>query len=223
MDDASNNSHSWHIIDNTGTVVDAGDYVLNETLSVNNSNAAFTFNMAPGAYTLVFTETNSNSCISLRHYPITLGGPFVVSIAEVGDRCATASGNRYLGLQQTNTEITYTVTLETENYYANWSFEFALVGAPVFTIPDLTYTVSSVTTNASYDSGTGVVSVNNSQASPLTTVLVVVTYTGVYENEHTITAGVNNPSGSFNETASDVSEQHTIYAMPQTGTLAGVD
>lgn len=223
MEDASNNSRSWDIIDNTGAYVDAGDYVLSEAPSGNNSNAAFTFNMDPGAYTLVFTETNSNTCISLRHYPITLGGPFVVSIAEVGDNCATASGNPYPGLQQTNTEITYTVTLETEDYYADWSFEFDIAGVPELASPDLDVTNVSVTTGASYDSGTGVVSVNNSLASPLTTVQVVVTYTGTYENEHTITAGVKNPSGSFNETVSNVSEQHTIYAMPQTGTLAGVD
>jgi len=146
-----------------------------------------------------------------------------VSIAEVADRCATASGNIYPGLQQTDTEITYTVTLNTSNYYANWEFEFDVASNLGFTDPDLTYTVSSVSTGASYNSSTGLVSVSNSQASPLTVVQVVVTYTGHYENEHTITAGVNNATGSFYEQASDVSEENIIYAMPQAGELAGVD
>lgn len=215
------NTRSWQIIDNTGAEVDGAVYVLDEAISGTNSEAEFTFNMDPGAYTLVFTETSGNGCISIRHYPIVLGGPFVVSIAEVADRCATASGNIYPGLQQTDTEISYAVTLNTSNYYANWEFEFDVASNLGFADPDLTYTVSSVSTGASYS--TGLVSVSNSQASPLTVVQVVVTYTGHYENEHTITAGVSNATGSFNESSTDVSEEHIIHAMPQAGTLAGVE
>ncbi|HPR61886.1 MAG TPA: hypothetical protein PLF35_13110, partial [Prolixibacteraceae bacterium] len=156
MGDDINNGGAWHIIDNAGVPVPAINYSLTEIQdgTSGNSEAEFTFNMDPGAYTLVFTETNGNSCISLRHYPITLGGPFVVSIAEVGDNCASASGNIYGSLQSTDTEITYTVTLET-SYRADWDFEFDITSSFGFASPDLEYTVTSVTTGANYDSGTG--------------------------------------------------------------------
>ena len=110
------------------------------------------------------------------------------------------------------------------SYSNDWSFDFNVTSDPGFAASNLT--VSSVTTTTTGASISGnTVSVSNSSASPVTQVTVRVTYTGLYNTEHTITAAITNITGSFNEEdADDTNEiKHAIYALPQAGVLAGVN
>jgi hypothetical protein len=52
-----------------------------------------------------------------------------------------------------------------------------------------------------------------------------VVYNGRYINNHSIQATLTNITGSFNEVDADATNSitHTIYAIPQAGTLAGID
>jgi hypothetical protein len=193
--------------------------------STDTVSVAFT-TLVEGNYILYFKEQNTNSCSTVRAYPFTLVGPFVVTLAEnFGNNCATISDDvNNTPLTATTTEVIYTVSLPSGyTYYADWHFDFVLNSAPGF---DADMNVSSIVVapvaGVTFTSPTAT-SRAVTVASSVTSVTFTVTYSGLYENEHIITSLLDNITGSFNETVDDVSISRTIYSIPQAGILAGVD
>jgi hypothetical protein len=230
MGDATN-AYSWALYESDGTTLvvnDAANYeIVDNGLSADINNVDFTFNMGNGTYYIEFTETGT--CTSVRRYTITLGDPFDVDITAASNTCAEISGDVNDDFTfATTTDVTYVIDLITENYKADWSFDFTLASIPVFDAADVE--VSSITASDgtySGDTSTGTVTVANSEASPISQVTVTVTYSGIYSSLHTITATINDCTGSFNEVDADTSGDdittHIIYRMPQPLALEGVD
>lgn len=217
----------WHITTQAApTTAITGDFTITRSSNGSSADTAIVEfdELAGGDYYLYFTEESSNGCTALRRFAFTIHPPLDVDILASTDICADIAGQvNNVPTDTTETVVDYVVEL-VSSYSNDWSFDFDVTSAPGFAASNLT--VSSVTTNttgASYSGGT--VRVSNSSASPVTQVTVRVTYTGLYNTEHTITAAITNITGSFNEEdADDTNEiKHAIYALPQAGVLAGVN
>lgn len=225
----SNAGTGWYVESplNPGVAITTGLTISRAAKSVatqtDTVSVAFT-TLVEGNYILYFKEQNTNSCSTVRAYPFTLVGPFVVTLAEnFGNNCATISDDvNNTPLTATTTEVIYTVSLPSA-YYADWHFDFVLNSVPGF---DADMNVSSIVVapvaGVTFTSPTAT-SRAVTVASSVTSVTFTVTYSGLYENEHIITSLLDNITGSFNETVDDVSISRTIYSMPQAGILAGVD
>jgi hypothetical protein len=218
----------WRIVDaNTLAPLTLGtDYTLVSNPSATNDTATIRYNMAPGNYILYYTEFGDNGCSAMRQFPFTLGEPFDVDIAEIGDHCAAIDGDILPGLAASTTTVVYTVTLNTASYGSDWSFDFTL--GSVLALGDADLDVSSITVVGGTYTGsnyTGSVSVENSILNPVDEVTINVVYNGLYVTAHTITATLSNITGSFNEADDGTgnSTEHIIYSMPQATVLAGVD
>lgn len=217
----------WHITTQAApTTAITGDFTITRS---NNGSSADTAivefdELAFGDYHLYFTEESSNGCTALRRFDFTIHPPLDVDILASTDICADIAGQvNNVPTNATETVVDYVVKLES-SYSNDWSFDFDVTSAPGFAASNLTVSlVTTNTTGASYSGGT--VRVSNSSVSPVTQVTVRVTYTGLYNTEHTITAAITNITGSFNEEdADDTNEiEHAIYALPQAGVLAGVN
>lgn len=228
MGDAVNNSGTWSLVNTSdNSVVDLTLYSGSINDTKNTSHALATINygtLTVGTYTLYFSETDAaRGTITRRSYPISIQPPFVIELADIGSDCADVSGELKTALEATTTNVTYTIRLKDndpgagENYYAKaWSFVFTVSGFNA----DLQ--VHAMTSSDASLAGAGT---SRTVTVPAEThsVNVTVTYSGLYSSEHEITATASNATGVFNEKAADVSDTHTIYAMPQAGTLAGVD
>ena len=235
LDNHANNYNNvgsgWHIETSGGVVVDVADYTLTETQAAPNSNAKFIFNMAQGIYNLVYTEVDDNTCSTIRHFAFTLQAPFDVDIFKADNTCPTISGqiNTYnVGFDEptrTATIISDTVRLLTSGYDSNWSFNFAYTSNPVFNNSDVEITGVTVTVpggSSSYDLPTNTGTVN--VVTPVTEVIITVTYDGLYAADHAVTLTLTNITGSFLESDGDTdAETHTINELPQPKALAGVD
>lgn len=232
MGDVANFSRAntrWHIETTTGTVVPdiAANYELvrpdaADVTSSGSDSATISFHMAPGIYMLYYTEENSNGCTTVRRFPISLGDPFDADILTVDDKCSGANGVIFQNLQDSTTTVNYTIRLNTSSYGSSWRFNFALSPTPAFANPDME--VQSVTPSpagVTYNNGTGLVTV----PSTVQEVTMKVVYNGQYINNHDLQAILTNITGSFNEIDADATNTitHTIHAMPQAGTLAGID
>ena len=238
----------WHIETTTGTVVPdiAANYELvrpdaADVTSSGSDSATISFHMAPGTYMLYYTEENSNGCTTVRRFPISLGDPFDADILTVADQCSGANGVIFQNLQDSTTTIEYTVALDM-TYTMNWEFGIEVTSTPGFSNPDLEVSsISILGTYAVYTSATttsGTVAVTNSTGT-VNSVTVRVVYHGLYESAHTITLTLPDGTihGSFGETDRDDGTtldgggtegvinqaRHIIHAMPQAGTLAGID
>lgn len=246
MGDMANfGTSGWYIDTLNGEAVPPANYVLSRNQSATCDTANITFNMGPGNYVLYFYETSDDGCTTFREYPFTLGDPFDVDLSASADQCADADGVVYELLDETETTIDYLVNLITEDYEAGWEFTFSVSSNPAFGA-DLDVTTMVVTNTATGD-GTGITtsytegetSCSVEATSAVTGVTIAVTYNGLYANAHTITATLvdGTITGSFEETDADDGvtldgggtegdinqSRHDIHAMPQAGTLAGVD
>lgn len=230
---------AWQILNSDGTPLanaENADYeIVASAVSGDYATVSFLFKMMPGNYIIEYRETDATKATTaVRRYPITILAPFDVDIAAVDARCATVSDvvNNTFGTP-TVTTVQYTVTLNSTAYAANWSFDFAATANPALgndATADLRITnISTPTSGCSYNAGTGTFTVTNSAADPesgsLKSVVVEVTYSGFYQLEHEITATLTNITGSYSESDADATNSivHTIYSLPQPGTLAGVD
>lgn len=224
------NTGKWELKDSDGATVSIGITIAD---SKNATDALATINygeLTTGSYTLYFTETDATTGAStVREYPITVLPPFEVVASNVADGCPTASGKVYADKSETNTVISYTVSLpdtdpdpSNEEYYpAAWSYTMSVGSNPAFNDDDLIISGFSNTTTGASLSGTDdsrSVSVN----AGVTSVTIDVTYYGYYNSAHDIIVTIE-AKGSYSETAGDVTIEHTINALPQPGELAGVD
>lgn len=239
MEDFTNNTSAWRIenLDGSQTMTLGTHYQLATTNAGNVVTAEITFlgAMATGDYYIYFTETDPvTTCSSLRRKLIHLLEPFDVDIAlSTGEevlRCATISGEPLSELEvgvATDTEVQFTATMKTTGYDAGWSFDISVVTAFAggFTAADVELTAGAiVVTGGTYtaaDNYHGSVVV----AAGTTSVDITVTFSGLYVNRHDITVALSNITGSFDEDDDGTGNSvvHTIYRMPQTGILAGVD
>jgi hypothetical protein len=219
----------WHIETSLGLSVPElpANYELTRISSATNDMATIIFHMSPGSYVLYYTEESDNGCSAVRSFPFTIQEPFDVDVAEIVDDCPSASDIIFPNLAETTTTVNYVVTLNTSSYGSNWSFDITLSDPGFGADLDVTNVSDIVVTGGSYSGGihSGTISV----LDPVTVVTISVTYTGLYANEHTITATLSNITGSFNEVDADFltgtgnSTEHIIYSMPQVTVLAGVD
>jgi hypothetical protein len=227
------NTGIWHLEDNTGTTVLTEGSGITPSISGTDDLATVNYGtLTPGAYTLYYTETDATrGTITIREYPISLQPPFDVVLAATGDQCAEASGEVYANLQSTQTQIVYNISLPDndpdpvgESYYSQaWSFNIALASNPDFLAGNLELTAITTTNPSGVSlSGSGASRAVSVDAGT-TSVNIQVTYNGQYIDEHDITVTISSITGTFNEVAADKADAHLIYAMPQTGTLAGVD
>jgi hypothetical protein len=222
----NNAGTAWSIKTSGGLDVTTG-FTSARTSSATNDTLSITFTdlMLTGNYVLYYTEFGDNGCSAVREYPFTLGDPFDVDLAAVNSICAAASGQIFTDLTASATTINYSVTQNSVNYDAAWSFDFTLNSNPVFAAADVDVTSISVTTPGvtytSIDSYSGTVEV----PAMVTSVTISVTYNGYYVNEHSITAALLNITGSHNEVDEDADDSnvHVIYSMPQVTALAGVE
>jgi len=179
-----------------------------------------------GSYTLYFTETDATRTSStVRAYPITLGEPLNVTLALTGDaaRCATVSGtiveNDDLATP-TTTQVTYTVSLTNAGYVYGWTFDYAFSTGFAGGFDALDVEISGITAGGVANTApSGSVTVAPGTAS----VIIVVTYSGFYVNQHVLTLDITNIAGSFSDSSADLDQVNTLYPMPQPGALAGVD
>lgn len=219
----------WHIETTTGSLVPfiPANYELvrpdaADVTASGRDSATISFHMAPGNYMLYYTEESSNGCTTVRRFPISLGDPFDADILTVTDQCSGADGVIFQNLQDSTTTVDYTIRLNTSSYGSNWRFNFALTPTPAFANPDMeVHSVTPSPAGVTYNSGTGLVNV----PSTVQEVTLRVVYNGQYINNHSIQATLTNITGSFNEVDADAANTitHTIFAMPQAGTLAGID
>lgn len=238
-------SSGWYIETASGASVTAGVTTFSiesHTQSATSDTVAIRFYFDPlveDEYILYFTEDNANGCSSVRPYPITIQPPFDVDLATITPICAAISGSvnnltqtdkdNGVPVHETTTTVDYQINLNTTDYFNDWHFTFGVSGAPVFdpaSIPVSDLEVESITIeSAGLSENAGIYTVTNSQASPVIQAVIRVTYNGVYQNEHIITATLGGITGSYIESDADVTNNitHTIYAMPQPGALAGVD
>jgi hypothetical protein len=218
-----NSGNNWSIFNVATSSVQIGGFTLTPTASATADTATirFTDTMPTGDYILYYTETGSNGCIARRAYPFTLQGPFDADLASISPTCPTASNQIFATNSPSDTEVNYTVTLNNTGYGSAWSFNFNLSSSPVFNVANVSVSGTTVTPiTVSYDSGTGLVSV----PADVEEVTLTVTYNGIYETAHTITATLTNVTGSYNETDSDTDAiSHTIHALPQAGAIAGIE
>ncbi|WP_429415894.1 hypothetical protein [Roseimarinus sediminis] len=268
MEDAASNRLNaltgWHLTRTGGTdeiAEDAATYTLTPTYddATNTAAASIRFNFtyddevpANNEYTIYFTEQNSKDCSSVRAYPITIGAPFDVDIAAVDDDCSYADGKVYETYTGEETQIVYTVNLNNAAYDATWQFDLELLcaelGDELTVLSDVAKLFVSGGTMGTPESDAGKytipVTISKSGEDPVgKSVTVTVTYSGLYETAHNITANLVVPTeegsfGSYSETDADdgivLSDAgavegainqaaHVIQAMPQPGVLAGVD
>lgn len=240
----TNTGTGWYIEEADGDPVanDAANYVLaHYGSSPTNDTISIRYNMAPGEYVIYFAEVGDNGCSTIRSFPITLGDPFDADILTVDDQCSGAYGVIFQNLQDSTTTIEYTVALDM-TYTMNWEFGIEVTSTPGFSNPDLEVSsISILGTYAVYTSATttsGTVAVTNSTGT-VNSVTVRVVYHGLYESAHTITLTLPDGTihGSFGETdrddgttldgggtEGDINQaRHIMHAMPQAGTLAGID
>ncbi len=229
MGDKANNSANtgtgWYIEEADGDPVanNVANYVLaHYGSSPTNDTISIRYNMAPGEYVIYFAEVGDNGCSTIRSFPISLGDPFDADILTVADQCSGANGVIFQNLQDSTTTVNYTIRLNTSSYGSSWRFNFALSPTPAFANPDME--VQSVTPSpagVTYNNGTGLVTV----PSTVQEVTMKVVYNGQYINNHDLQAILTNITGSFNEIDADATNTitHIIHAMPQAGTLAGID
>lgn len=240
------NTVSWRIWNSDNTILpNAGNVAYELTPSGPTGGYALAqirYKMPAGSYVLEYTET-AGTCSSVRRYDVNVLGPFDVDIAAATNQCAGISTQinnltaddvtNGVTVHETTTTVDYIVNLVTNNYHGDWEFQFALTGDPVFdpaSTPVSDLEVLSITTPTTGAAATGtdyerLIQVTNTQATPVTQVVVRVVYNGVYQLAHNITATLSNITGSYAEQDTDGTNEttHTIYAMPQAGTLAGVD
>lgn len=236
------NTVSWRILNSDFTVLDNtanAAYELTPTGPTGGyALAQIRYKMPAGSYVLEYTET-AGTCSSVRRYDVNVLGPFDVDIVAATNQCAEIStqinnltaADLVAGatVHETTTTVDYIVNLVTNNYHGDWEFQFALTGSPDFDptsspVSDLeVQSIATTTAGANYNAG--LIEVINTQATPVTQVVVRVVYNGVYQLAHDIKATLTNISGSYAEQDADGTNEttHTIYAMPQAGTLAGVD
>ena len=225
--DIGNAGTGWALKTSSNGVVDPSKYTITQTTSSPNSNITCWFNMDQGGtYKLVFTEVGVNGSTTIREYLITIAAPFDVDIVAEGNYCADSSGHIETYQQVTNSNIDYTVNLQTAGYKAGWSFTFTISIAGINTsdldVNTITVTGGTFTKISTYS---GSVNVAYNAASPVTQVVVHVAYKGVYGNEYLITATLSSVTGSFNEVDADGANDkttHKMYKMPQARVLAGV-
>lgn len=209
------------------------------------ATVSFKFKMAPDTYYIEYRETDADvtkATTAVRRYPITIQAPFDADITAATDICAAISNkvNNLVGdplaLQPTETTVTYTVTLNNDDYCANWSFKTAITGNPALgndATADLRIkSITAVTAGLTYDQSTQTFTVTNTakagETGSLKNVSFSVTYEGLYASEHEITTTISDITGAYGETEANPSEDdnktvHTIYSLPQPGQLAGVD
>jgi hypothetical protein len=204
---------------------------------VNDSvNVTFNDNMPEGGYILYYTEQNSNWCTTIRSYPFTLGEPLDIDLFVADAQCPYISGSINTPNTVTSTPIGDTVRIVSSGYTNNWEFDFEITSTPEFSSSDVeitAVTVSAVILSAvtlsdlsiGETTTTGTVNVTNSAGSPVTSVIINVTYDGLYDQAHTINIALSDITGSFNEQDANAtnSDTHTINALPQPGELVGVD
>ncbi|MDA3927600.1 MAG: hypothetical protein PF541_01485 [Prolixibacteraceae bacterium] len=234
----SNPSSRWHVENASGGgPITSGitTYTIDaHSQSVSRDSVSIRFYFAAGGeYIIYFTEEGDNGCSSIRSYPITMAEPFDVDVIAAASDCPYISGRVNTEATLTETTIGDTVKIMNPSYPYNWSFDFSIESSPNFDISDLdisaitvsTGTLSNLSIVAGAATKTGTVNVSNSAASPNTEVILNITYNGLYIADHSITVTIDNIEGSFNESDADGtnSASHTIYRVPQPGTLAGVD
>jgi hypothetical protein len=236
------NTVLWRILNSDNTILpNAGNVAYELTPSGPTGGYALAqirYKMPAGSYVLEYTET-AGTCSSVRRYDVNVLGPFDVDIAAATNQCAgistqinnltAADVTNGVAVHETTTTVDYIVNLVTNNYQGDWEFQFALTGDPVFDptstpVSDLeVQSITTTTAGANYNEG--LIEVTNTELTPVTQVVVRVVYNGVYQLAHNITATLSNITGSYAEQDADGTNNttHTIYAMPQAGTLAGVD
>ena len=236
------NTVSWRILNSDNTVLNNAGNVAYELTPTGPTGgyalAQIRYKMPAGSYVLEYTET-AGTCSSVRRYDLNLLGPFDVDIVAATNQCAEISTQinnltaadvaAGANVHETTTTVDYIVNLVTNNYHGDWEFRFALTGSPDFDptstpVSDLeVQSIATPTAGANYNAG--LIEVTNTQATPVTQVVVRVVYNGVYQLAHNITATLSSITGSYAEHDADGTNEttHTIYAMPQAGTLAGVD
>jgi hypothetical protein len=230
---ALGNTYEWTVLNSDQSpLAAASNYTLSPTDPTGaetNALVSITYlpAMSTGLYFVQFKETAATGgCSTIRRYPITLGGPFDVDIvASELTTCAAISGqiNNSPGTE-TVTTVQYEVELKNSTYVGNWKFDLGFTSAPGFNA-DLDLVSGGISLSSGGTLSGSTVTVVNTDALPLRKVTVTVQYTGFYSLAHNITATLTNITGSYAEQDADGTNEttHTIYAMPQAGTLAGVD
>lgn len=223
------NTGTWRIEDSGNAIVNASNYTLVASKNATDALATITFSlMAPGAYTLYFTETDPTRTSSTqRAYTINLQPPFEVLLSDVGNQCSDASNKIYTALTAETTIVTHTISLPdtdpgpgTAYYSLGWSFDFAVTSSIVFASPDMEFT--DITAAGATVTGSGA-SRNVVVPAGMHTIDVQVTYSGYYSTAHDLTVTISGATGAFAEVATTKTDIYTIYSMPQAGILAGVD
>jgi hypothetical protein len=233
------NTGAWHLEDSDDAPVSTG-VTINGTENTTDALATIDYGeLAIGNYTLYYTETDGTTGAStVRAYPISILPPFDVDIAAVDNDCNGLSGNISQASVNGDTEVDYTVTLETSGYENSWEFDFLVSCADLGSTLSISSIVVSGADQATISNG-GAVTVTKGATPVNTTVTITVTYSGVYAANHIVTATLpdGSISGSFGETdvddgatidgggtEGDINQaRHTIYRLPQPGELAGMN
>ncbi len=240
MENFTNNTSAWRIenLDGSQTMTLGTHYTLTQTNALNVVTAEISFlgAMPTGDYYIYFTETNTTTtCSSVRRKLIHLLDPFDVDIAlSTGEeilRCATISGEPLSSDEvgdATPTDVQFTASMNTPGYDAGWSFDISVATAFAggFNAADVELTAGAIVVSG----GTFTPGADNYHGSVVvaagtTSVDITVTFSGLYVNRHDITVALSNITGSFEEDDDGTGNSvvHTIYRLPQTGILAGVD
>lgn len=251
-DNDTNAATGWMIVENEidgDTMTVDTHYSTTGAVNGQNDSINITFNssMPEGDYILYYTEQNDNGCTTIRSYPFTLGGPFDVDIADNDRICPGISDLVSTYQENTVTQVDYVVNLNS-SYSSDWSFDFevSIDESPTpaeFKIDSIK--VVDANGNSTYTSATpatGKVDVTYNEATPTTSLIMRVYYSGYYPDNYTITAALSSISGAFGEIDENVSNSttdddtedydennnqnntiHHINPLPQPMALEGVD
>ncbi len=138
--ESTGNTLAWSI-----TSGPAGGYTVNSGTSGEVVN--ITWNTV-GTYTLQFSETNGNSCVTLKQATVVVAAnTFDVSTSDPAATCNAKDGT-VNPTGDATTSITFTVNMTTANagWSPNWEIDFTLTSAA---------TIASVTANGGTLTGTG--------------------------------------------------------------------
>jgi hypothetical protein len=219
-----NSTHTYTVTPESGSntlvwsVAPASGFTINSGASTASVNITWT---TAGTYTLTFTETNGNSCSTVKTATVVVAAnTFDVYTASPSATCNAADGQVNYASSTATTSITYTVNMTTGNasWSPNWEFAFTLT-------PSAGATIAGVTASAGTLSGTGPYVVTAiPSASGNKTMTVTMTVTGNIYTQHTVGLAITSAKELVYNTPDKDSDDHiaaqTINAVPNTSAIS---